>query len=76
MKSLDEQLCILEKHEEQISDVVALVEGDYTIHLLSRDIISFKTTQEIIEISKDGKVGLMNKNCKILVPPIFDRICL
>ena len=74
MKSLDEQLCILEKHEEQISDVVALVEGDYTIHLLSRDIISFKTTQEIIEISKDGKVGLMNKNCKILVPPIFDRI--
>lgn len=74
MGTLEEQLRLLEEHEEQISVVVDLVEGDYTIHLQSRDIISFKTKQEIIEISKGGKVGLMNKDCKILIPPIFDRI--
>lgn len=75
MKTVDEQLHIIEENAEQISDVLTLIEGDYTLHLQSRDIISFKTKQEIIEISKEGKVGLMTKDCKIIVPPTYDSIC-
>ena len=74
MKSLREQLQTIEDNAEQISDVITLIEGNYTLHLQSRDIISFKTKQEIIEISKNGKVGLMTKDCKIVVPPIYDGI--
>lgn len=74
MKSLREQLQTIEDNAEQISDVITLIEGNYTLHLQSRDIISFKTKQEIIEISKNGKVGLMTKDCKIVVPPIYNGI--
>lgn len=74
METINDQLQIIENASEQISDVITLIEGNYTIHLQSRDIISFKTKQEIIEISKDGKVGLMAKDCKIIVPPIYDGI--
>ena len=74
MKSLEQQLKVLEDYEEKISDIITLVEHDYTIHLQSKDIISFKTSQEYIEISKNGKIGLMNSDCKILIQPSFDAI--
>ena len=33
MKSLEQQLKVLEDYEEKISDIITLVEHDYTIHL-------------------------------------------
>ena len=74
MQTLYEQIKVLEENDEQISDIITLVENDYTIHLQSRDIISFKTTQELIEISKNGKLGLMTNDCKIIIQPSFNAI--
>lgn len=74
MESLNKQIEKIEEVAEQISDVVTLIEEDFTIHLQSRELMSFRTNQEIIEISKGGKVGLMRWDCKILIPPTFDAI--
>ena len=74
MKTFNEQLQTMEENEKWLSDVATILEGNYTIHLESRDIVSFNTKQEIIEISKEGKIGLMTKDCKIIVPTIYDGI--
>lgn len=74
MKTFNEQLQNMEENEEWLSNITTILEGNYTIHLESRDIVSFNTKQEIIEISKGDKIGLMTRDCKIIVPPIYDGI--
>ena len=74
MKTFNEQLQNIEENEEWLSNVSTILEGNYTIHLESRDLVSFNTKQEIIEISNGGKIGLMTRDCKIIVPPVYDGI--